>query len=89
MNPALAAIAIAILAGAIGAVFVRDARIAILSLAVVLLIAPFLADPIAPGERPGRAAPRGGPGHLPRVDRRSVTAPSRPAGRASAGRPMP
>jgi hypothetical protein len=48
MNPALAAIAIAILAGAIGAVFVRDARIAILSLAVVLLIAPFLADPIAP-----------------------------------------
>ena len=48
MNPALAAIAIAILAGAIGAVFVRDARIAILSLAVVLLLAPFLADPIAP-----------------------------------------
>jgi hypothetical protein len=48
MNPALAAIAIAILAGAVGAVFVRDARIAVLSLAVVLSIAPFLADPIAP-----------------------------------------
>ena len=48
MNPALAAIAIAILAGAVGAVFVRDARIAVLSLAVVLLLAPFLADPIAP-----------------------------------------
>ncbi len=48
MNPALAAIAIAILAGAVGAVFVRDTRIAVLSLAVVLSIAPFLADPIAP-----------------------------------------
>jgi len=49
MNPALAAVAIAILAGAVAAVFVRDARLAILSLAVVTLTAPFLADPIAAG----------------------------------------
>lgn len=48
MNPALAAVAIAILAGAVGAVFVRDARVAALSLAVVLVGAPFLADPIVP-----------------------------------------
>ena len=47
MNPALAAIAIAILAGAVAAVFVRDARLAVLSLAVVMMTAPFLADPIA------------------------------------------
>ncbi len=48
MNPALAAVAIAILAGAVAAVFVRDARVAVISLAVVLLATPFLADPIAP-----------------------------------------
>jgi hypothetical protein len=48
MNPALAAVAIAILAGAVAAVFVRDARIAVIALAVVLLATPFLADPIAP-----------------------------------------
>lgn len=47
MNPALAAVAIAILAGAVAAVFVRDARLAVLSMAVVIAIAPFLADPIA------------------------------------------
>ena len=47
MNPALAAVAIAILAGAVAAVFVRDARVAVLALAVVLLATPFLADPIA------------------------------------------
>jgi len=47
MNPALAAVAIAILAGAVAAVFVRDARLAVLSLAVVIAITPFLADPIA------------------------------------------
>ena len=47
MNPALATVAIAILAGAVAAVFVRDARLAVLSLAVVTLTAPFLADPIA------------------------------------------
>jgi hypothetical protein len=48
MNPALAAVAIAILAGAVAAVFVRDARVAALSLAVVLAGAPFVADPIVP-----------------------------------------
>lgn len=47
MNPALAAVAIAILAGAVAAVFVRDARLAVLSLAVVMATTPFLADPIA------------------------------------------
>lgn len=48
MNPAIAAIALAVLAAAVAAVFTRDARVAVLSLAVVLLTAPFLADPIAP-----------------------------------------
>jgi hypothetical protein len=48
MNPALAAVAIAILAGAVGAVFVRDPRVAVLALAVVLATTPFLADPIVP-----------------------------------------
>jgi hypothetical protein len=48
VNPALAAIAIAILAAAVAAVFARDARVAALSLAAVLTIVPFLADPIAP-----------------------------------------
>lgn len=47
MNPALATVAIAILAGAVAAVFARDARLAVLALAVVLVGAPFLADPIA------------------------------------------
>jgi hypothetical protein len=48
MNPALAIVAIAILTGAVAAVFARDARLAVLALAVVLLTTPFLADPIAP-----------------------------------------
>ena len=48
MNPALAAIAIAILAAGVGAVFVRDPRIAVLTLAIVLATTPFLADPIVP-----------------------------------------
>jgi len=48
MNPALAAVAIAILAGAVGAVSVRDPRIAVLTLAIVLVTTPFLADPIIP-----------------------------------------
>ena len=48
MNPALAAVAIAILAGAVGAVSVRDPRIAVLTLAIVLATMPFLADPIIP-----------------------------------------
>ncbi len=48
MNPALAVVAIAILTAAVAAVFVRDPRVAALSLAIVLATTPFLADPIAP-----------------------------------------
>ena len=47
MNPALAGVALAITIGAIVAVSVRDARTAILGLAVLLIGSPFLADPLA------------------------------------------
>ncbi len=47
MNPALAGVALAITIGAIVAVSVRDARTAILGLAVLLIASPFLADPLA------------------------------------------
>ena len=47
VNPALAGVALAITVGAIVAVSVRDARTAVLGLAVVLVGAPFLADPMA------------------------------------------
>jgi hypothetical protein len=47
VNPALAGVALAITIGAIVAVSVRDARAAILGLAVLLIGSPFLADPLA------------------------------------------
>ncbi len=47
MNPALAGVALAIMVGAIVAVSVRDARTAVLGLAVALVGAPILADPMA------------------------------------------
>jgi hypothetical protein len=47
VNPALAGVALAITIGAIVAVSVRDARAAVLGLAVVLIGSPFLADPLA------------------------------------------
>ena len=47
MNPALAGVALAITIGAIVAVSVRDARAAVLGLAVLLIGSPFLADPLA------------------------------------------
>ncbi len=47
MNPALAGVALAITVGAIVAVSVRDARTAVLGLAVVLVGAPIVADPMA------------------------------------------
>ena len=46
MNPILAGIAIAVVAGTVVAVAARDARVTILGLAVVLIGTPVLADPI-------------------------------------------
>jgi hypothetical protein len=47
MNPALAGVVLAITVGAIVAVSVREARTAVLGLAVALVGAPILADPMA------------------------------------------
>jgi hypothetical protein len=47
MNPALAGVALAITIGAIVAVSTRDARAAVLGLAVTLVGVPILADPMA------------------------------------------
>ena len=46
MNPILAAIALAVVAGTVVAVASRDARVAILGLSVVLIGSPVLADPV-------------------------------------------
>ena len=46
MNPAFAAVAAAVVAGAVVAVSVRDGRIAVVGLAGTLVFAPLLADPI-------------------------------------------
>lgn len=46
MNPILAGIALAVVAGAVVAVAARDVRIAVLGLAVVLVASPVLADPV-------------------------------------------
>jgi hypothetical protein len=46
MNPALGAIAAAVLAGAVVAVSVREGRIAVVGLAVALVFSPLLTDPI-------------------------------------------
>lgn len=47
MNPILAGVAIAVVAGAVIAVSSRDARIVVLALAGTLVLSPLLADPIA------------------------------------------
>jgi hypothetical protein len=47
MNPALAGVALAVIVGAIVAVSARDARTAVLGLAVALIAAPAIADPIS------------------------------------------
>jgi hypothetical protein len=47
MNPALAGVALAIMVGAVVAVSVREARTAVLGLAIALVGAPILADPMA------------------------------------------
>ncbi len=47
MNPILAGVAIAIIAGAIVVVSVRDARVAVLGIAAVLLMSAVAADPVA------------------------------------------
>ena len=47
MNPILAGVALAVIAGATVAVSVRDARVTVLAIAVVLLASAALADPIA------------------------------------------
>lgn len=46
MNPILAAIALAVVAGTVVALASRDGRVAILGLAVVLIGSPVLADPV-------------------------------------------
>ena len=51
MNPALAGVALAITVGAIVAVSTRDARAAVLGLAVAMIGAPILADPMADTDR--------------------------------------
>jgi hypothetical protein len=47
VNPILAGVALAVIAGAIVVVSLRDARIVVLALAVVLMLSAVLADPIA------------------------------------------
>lgn len=47
MNPILAGVALAVVAGAVVAVSTREARVAVLALAVTLILSPLLADPIA------------------------------------------
>ncbi len=47
MNPILVGVAVAVIAGAIVTVSVRDARTTVLGLAVVLVATPLLADPMA------------------------------------------
>ncbi len=47
MNPALAGVALAVVLGAVVAASARNARSAILGLAVVLLFSPFATDPPA------------------------------------------
>lgn len=46
MNPILAVVALAVVAGAVVAVSTREARVAVLALAVALILSPLLADPI-------------------------------------------
>ncbi len=47
MNPILAGVALAVIAGAIVVVSVRDARVVVLAMAVVLVLSAVLADPLA------------------------------------------
>jgi hypothetical protein len=46
MNPALGAVAVGVLAGAVVAVSVRDGRIAVVGLVTMLVFSPIVADPI-------------------------------------------
>ena len=48
MNPILAAVALAVIAGSIAAASAREARTAVLAIALVLVVSPLLADPLAP-----------------------------------------
>lgn len=56
MNPALAGVALAVVAGGIVAVSVRDPRTVVLALTAVLVLTPAIADPIA---EPAGIAARG------------------------------
>jgi hypothetical protein len=47
VNPLLAVVAVAVLAGAVVAVSLRETRSVVLGLAVVAVATPFLADPVA------------------------------------------
>lgn len=47
MNPILAGVALAVVAGSVAAVSTRDARTSILALALVLVVSPLVADPLA------------------------------------------
>ncbi len=51
MSPALVGLAVAVVAGGVVAVTVRDARVAVLGLALAGVLGPFLADPL-PGALP-------------------------------------
>ena len=73
MNPALAGVALAVTVGAVVAVSARDARTAVLGLAVVARRDPVLADPAGRHAGPRRPARRRDPGRVPPVDRRRAT----------------
>jgi len=47
VNPILAGVALAVIAGAVAAVASRDPRVAVLALATTLILSPLLADPVA------------------------------------------
>jgi hypothetical protein len=47
VNPILAGVALAVVAGAVVSVSIRDARAVVLALAIVLLLSPVVADPLA------------------------------------------
>ncbi len=70
VNPILAGVALAVIAGAIVVVSVRDPRIVVLATTVVLLLSAVLADPMATPVGPGCSRHWRDPGRLPAVDRR-------------------
>ncbi len=78
VNPILALAAIVVVGAAVVAVSAREARIVVLALAVVLLVSPVVADPLAAPVGLAARLVGGHPGRLPAVDR----GPRRPDGPA-------